>query len=244
MQTTHLTATRTNPVPGQTRAALGAAALGNFIITLDAVVVNVALPSIRNDVGGGMTGLQWVVDGYTLMFAGLLLTAGAVSDRLGARRSFAFGLVLFVIASLACGLAPNLGALVTARFIQGAAAAIMMPTTMALIGQTFRDPKQRARAIGVWAAAGAIAASSGPVVGGLLNLLSWRLIFLVNLPVGVIGLLLLARVRRSPQRDVPFDWAGQATAVLAMGGITYATIEAGALGLAARTSCWPSLSGS
>ncbi|HKU29043.1 MAG TPA: MFS transporter [Arthrobacter sp.] len=233
METTHLTATRTNPVPGQTRATLGAAALGNFVITLDAVVVNVALPGIRNDVGGGMTGLQWVVDGYTLMFAGLLLTAGAVSDRLGARRSFGFGLGLFVIASLACGLAPNLGALVAARFIQGAAAAIMMPTTMALIGQTFRDPKQRARAIGAWAAAGAIAASSGPVVGGLLNLLSWRLIFLVNLPVGVIGLLLLARVRRSPQRDVPFDWAGQTTAVLAMGGITYATIEAGPSGLAA-----------
>src|SRR5439155_27177127 len=107
---------------------LAAAVLGFFVITLDAVVVNVALPSIRRDFGGGITGLQWVVDGYTLMFAALLLWAGALSDRAGARRAFAAGLGLFVAASAACGLAPTMAALVAARFVQGAAAAVMMPS--------------------------------------------------------------------------------------------------------------------
>jgi MFS family permease len=127
--------------------------LGFFVITLDAVVVNVALPSIRRDLGGGITGLQWVVDGYTLMFAALLLTAGALSDRVGARRATAAGLSLFVVASAACGLAPSLGALVAARFVQGAAAAVLMPSSMALIRQACADPTQRARAraAAVWA---------------------------------------------------------------------------------------------
>ncbi|WP_336857051.1 MFS transporter [Sinomonas albida] len=217
----------------RTGAALAASVLGMFVITLDAVVVNVTLPSIRADLGGGMTGLQWVVDGYTLMFAALLLSAGSLSDRLGARRSFSAGLAVFIVASLACGLAPGLGMLVAARLVQGAAAAVMMPASMALIGQAFPDPTRRARAIAVWAMGGAVASTSGPVLGGLLNLASWRLIFLINLPVGVVALLLAARARRSPRRDVPFDWAGQTTAVVAMGGITYGTIEAGAAGLGA-----------
>jgi MFS family permease len=123
----------TNRVRGRSRSGLtlAAAVLGFFVITLDAVVVNVALPSIRADLGGGITGLQWVVDGYTLMFAALLLTAGSLSDRIGARRAFAAGLALFVAASAACGLAPTLGALVAARFVQGAAAAVLMPSSMA-----------------------------------------------------------------------------------------------------------------
>jgi MFS family permease len=120
--------------PGAT-ATLGAAVLGFFMVTLDAVVVNVALPSIRADLGGGITGLQWVVDGYTLLFAALLLSAGALSDRAGARRAFGAGIGLFVLASAACGLAPAIGALVAARFVQGASAAVIMPSSMALIGQ-------------------------------------------------------------------------------------------------------------
>src|ERR671933_265122 len=111
------------------------AIMGFFIVTFDAVVVNVALPTIRTDLGGGITGLQWVVDAYTLMFAALLLTSGALSDRVGARCAFTTGLVGFVVASLACGLAPNMVGLVIARFVQGSAAALMMPASMALIGQ-------------------------------------------------------------------------------------------------------------
>lgn len=218
---------------GGSAVALSAAVLGFFVITLDAVVVNVALPSIRRDLGGGITGLQWVVDGYTLMFAALLLSAGSLTDRIGARRAFGVGLAVFVLASAACGLAPTLGTLVIARFVQGAAAAAMMPSSMALIGHAYPDPVKRARAVAVWAMGGAVASSSGPVLGGLLTLLTWRLIFFVNLPVGAAALILLARTRRSPHRRVPFDWIGQVTAVTVMGGLTYGAIEAGAVGFTA-----------
>jgi EmrB/QacA subfamily drug resistance transporter len=212
---------------------LAAAVLGFFVITLDVVVVNVALESIRREVGGGITGLQWVVDGYTLMFAALLLSAGALSDRVGARRAFTAGVVTFVVASAACGLAPSLAALNAARFVQGAAAAGMMPASMALIGQAYPDPVKRARAVAVWAMGGAIASSCGPVLGGLLTLFTWRLIFVINLPVGAVALLLLAQTQHSPRRTAPFDWVGQLTAVLAMGGLTFGAIEAGADGFAA-----------
>jgi MFS transporter, DHA2 family, methylenomycin A resistance protein len=214
-------------------AVLAAAVLGFFVITLDAVIVNVALPSIRHDVGGGIIGLQWVVDGYTLMFAALLLSAGSLTDRAGARRAFGAGLMIFALASAACGLAPGLGALVAARFVQGAAAAVMMPSSMALIGHAYPDPVRRGRAVAVWAMGGAIASSCGPVLGGLLTLLTWRLIFFINLPVAAAALILLARTQRSPHRPVPFDRVGQVTAVLAMGGLIYGAIEAGAVGFAA-----------
>ena len=129
--------------------ALTAAVLGFFMVTLDAVVVNVALPSIRAGLGGGINGLQWVVDGYALMFAALLLSAGSLSDRSGAQRAFSAGLAVFVLASASCGLAPVMGALVAARFAQGAAAAVMMPASMALIGHAYPDPARRARAVAV-----------------------------------------------------------------------------------------------
>jgi MFS transporter, DHA2 family, methylenomycin A resistance protein len=218
---------------GAPGTALATAVLGFFVVTLDAVVVNVALPAIRDDLGGGIAGLQWVVDGYTLMFAALLLSAGSLTDRFGARRVFGAGVVGFVLASVACGLAPGMGALVAARLVQGAAAAVMMPSSMALIGQAYPDPGKRARAVAVWALGGSVASSAGPVLGGLLTLASWRLIFFVNVPVGAVALLLLARTARSPHRPAPFDWAGQVTAVVAMGGLTYGAIEAGAAGFGA-----------
>jgi len=171
-----------------------------------------------------------VVDGYTLMFAALLLSAGSLSDRSGARRAFGAGLMVFVLASAACALAPVMGALVAARFAQGAAAAVMMPASMALIGQAYPDPTRRARAVAVWAMGGAVASSSGPLLGGLLTVVSWRLIFLINVPAGAAALLLLTRVRPSPRQLAPFDWAGQVSVVLAMGGLTYGAIEAGAAG--------------
>jgi len=207
--------------------------LGFFMIVLDAVAVNVALPSIRAGLGGGITGLQWVVDGYTLMFAALLLSAGSMSDRIGARCAFGAGLAAFILASAACGLAPGIGALVAARFVQGAGAAVMMPASMALIGRAYPDPARRARAVAVWAMGGAMAASSGPLLGGVLTLVSWRLIFVINVPAGAVTLLLLTRIQPTGHRPARLDWAGQITAVLAMGGLTYGAIEAGAAGFTA-----------
>ncbi|WP_312362384.1 MFS transporter [Sphingobacterium sp.] len=208
-----------------------ASLLGLFVITLDAVIVNVALPTMGLELGGGVTGLQWIVDGYTLMFAALLLFSGALSDRIGAGRTFGLGLLVFVLASIACGLAPNLNAMVIARFVQGTGAAIMMPSSMALIGQAYPDPSKRAGAVAIWAMGGAIASSSAPVLGGLLSQIDWRLIFYINIPVGAGALFLLTRTEPSPNRKVPFDWIGQVTAVLAMGGITFGAIEAGAQGI-------------
>jgi EmrB/QacA subfamily drug resistance transporter len=213
--------------------SLAAALLGLFMVTLDAVIVNVTLPDIRRDLAGGMSGLQWVVDGYTLMFAALLLSAGSLADRIGARRAFAAGMVVFVAASVACGLAPGLGLLVAARLLQGAAAAAMMPSSMALISHAYPDSVRRGRAVALWSMGGVAASTSGPVLGGLLALVSWRLIFFVNVPACVSALLVLARSARSPHHRVPFDWAGQAAAVLAMGGLTYGAIEAGAAGITA-----------
>jgi len=210
-----------------------AALLGFFVVTLDAVIVNVALPDIRRDLAGGMSGLQWVVDGYTLMFAALLLSAGSLSDRAGARRAFGTGMTLFVLASAGCGLAPTLPALVAARFAQGAAAAAMMPSSMALISHAYPDPVRRARAVALWSMGGVAASTSGPVLGGLLSLVSWRLIFFVNVPAGAAALILLSRTVRGPRHPAPFDWAGQVAAVAAMGGLTYGAIEAGADGITA-----------
>lgn len=213
--------------------SLAAALLGFFMVTLDAVIVNVALPDIRRELAGGITGLQWVVDGYTLLFAALLLSAGSLSDRIGARRAFGGGLVLFVLASAACGLAPSLPALIAARFVQGAAAAALMPGSMALVTHAYPDPARRARAVALWTLGGTAASTSGPLLGGVLSVVSWRLIFFVNVPAGAVALLLLARVARSPRHSVPFDWAGQVAAVAAMGGLTYGAIEAGSAGITA-----------
>jgi len=173
-----------SPLSGRSRLTLVAAMIGFCIVTLDAVAVNVALPSIRHAFGGGISGLQWVVDAYTLAFAGLLLWAGALSDRVAASRAFTAGAGVFAAASAACGLAPSLGWLVAARFVQGSAAAVLMPASMVLLSYAFPEGPDRARAVGLWAMGGVAASTSGPLVGGLLTLVSWRLIFFINLPAG------------------------------------------------------------
>jgi MFS transporter, DHA2 family, methylenomycin A resistance protein len=200
--------------------ALAASILGFFVVTLDAVVVNVALPAIRGGLGGGTAGLQWVVDGYTLLFAALLLSSGSFADRMGARRAFGIGMVLFVAASIACGLAPTLNLLVTARFVQGASAAVIMPASLALISQAYSHPVRRGRAVAIWALGGSVASTCGPVLGGLLTLIDWRWIFFINVPAGALALLMLRRTGVSPRRRMPFDWYGQATAVVALGSLT------------------------
>ncbi|MGW1757626.1 MFS transporter [Streptomyces mirabilis] len=212
------------------RPALAAVLLGFFTIMVDAMIVNVALPSIGRGFDSGMTGLQWVVDGYTLTFAAFLLSAGAISDRVGARQAFAGGLGLFVVASAVCGMAPNLGVLVAARLVQGVGAAMVVPSSLALLLEVFPDPAARARAVALWGVSGSVGSAAGPVAGGLLTAIDWRLIFFVNLPVGAVALALLKRAQPSPRRSVPFDGTGQVAAVAALGGLTYAAIEAGADG--------------
>jgi DHA2 family methylenomycin A resistance protein-like MFS transporter len=223
---------RRAPPPGPTgagpRRALAVAMLGLFVVVLDAQVVNLALIDIRGDLGGDLSGLQWVVTGYALAFSALLLFGGTLSDRIGARRTYAIGMALFVAASAACGLAPNLTVLVAARIAQGAGAALITPTSLALIRAAYGDPTRRARAIGYWAMGGAAAAAAGPILGGALTQLDWRLIFFINLPVGLLALALLFRFGTSPNRAVPFDWTGQISATLAMAALTYAIIEGAA----------------
>ncbi|GAA5051428.1 MFS transporter [Streptomyces similanensis] len=221
----------TPPASRRRGVELIAALLGFTVITIDVSAVNIALPAIRDSLSGGMTGLQWVVDAYTLMFAALMLSAGALADRAGARRAYAWGVALFTLASLGCALAPGIGVLVAARVAQGGAAAIVMPASLALVRQAYDDARARARAIALWTVGGSVAMAAGPVLGGLLtDAAGWRSVFLLNLPVGAVILGLLARVPRSPRRPAALDAGGQLTAVLALAGLAFAVIEGGHLG--------------
>lgn len=214
-----------------TLAPLLASLLGFTVISIDVSAVNIALPAIRSSLHGGMAGQQWVVDSYTLMFAALMLSAGALADRAGARRAYVWGVGLFTLASLACALAPGIGALIAARVAQGGAAAVVLPASLSLIRQAYDDPRRRARAIAMWTVGGSVAMAAGPVLGGVLTeVVGWRAVFLLNLPIGALILALLTRTAPSPRRPAPLDLAGQATAVLALAGIAFAVIEGGHLG--------------
>ncbi|MFI6010708.1 MFS transporter [Streptomyces sp. NPDC051243] len=213
---------------------LTAGLLGFALVCLDASIVNVALPAMGSSLGAGMSGLQWVVDAYTLAFAALMLSTGAFSDRAGASRAYALGAAVFTLASAACGLAPNLPALIGARLVQGMAAAVVLPASLALVRQAYADPARRARAVAVWAAGGSVAVALGPVAGGVLaTAWDWRGIFFVNLPVGALILALLLRAPRSERRPAPLDLPGQVTAVVALTALTFAVIEGGPEGWAA-----------
>ncbi|MFF5764207.1 MFS transporter [Streptomyces tanashiensis] len=219
---------RDAPAPGP---ALAAAMLGFALITLDTSVVNVALPAIGTDLRAGMSGLQWVVDAYTLAFAALLLSSGALADRVGASRAYGAGVVVFTLASAACGLAPGLPGLLAARTVQGVAAAVMLPASLALVREAYGDPGRRARAVSLWAAGGTVAVALGPVAGGALTTAwSWRGIFFINLPLGLLALALLTRVARSERRPAALDLPGQLTAMTALGALTFAAIEGGTEG--------------
>src|SRR5438067_6210281 len=219
--------------PLATALALAAMSLGLGVVQLDITIVNTALSSISTSVGGSVAELQWVVTAYTIAFAAFILTAGAIGDRLGAKRIFLAGFALFTLASLACALAPSAMFLIAARSVQGLAAAVLVPNSLTLLNHAYADPKARGRAVGIWAAGAAVALTAGPFVGGvLITLVGWRSIFLVNLPIGLAGLWLTWRfaseTTRSPQRGI--DLPGQVTAVAALGFLAGAIIEGGALG--------------
>lgn len=208
--------------------------IGYLLVILDATAVNVALPLVHRDLGGGVSALQWVVDGYALVLAAFLLGAGAIGDRVGARRVFVSGLTLFAAASAACGAAPSLGALVAARVVQGLGAAMLVPSSLALLRATHPDERARARALSVWGGIGGIGAVGGPLLGGALaSSVGWRLVFLVNVPVAALGYALIrghVPVATSRDRRVGFDPPAQALAVTATASLTFALIEAGPRG--------------
>jgi EmrB/QacA subfamily drug resistance transporter len=212
---------------------LTAVAFALFMIMLDNTVVNVALPAIQRDLGIGVSELEWVVTGYALSFAVLLLSGGKLADMFGRRRIFLVGLAIFTLSSLFCGLAGSAELLIGARVVQGLGAALMMPATLSIITATF-PPKERGTALGIWAGVSAMALAIGPLVGGLLTEhISWNWVFYVNVPVGVLGLV-AARVVIPESRDTAheqrLDLPGLITSGVALFALVFALIEANSYG--------------
>jgi MFS transporter, DHA2 family, methylenomycin A resistance protein len=220
--------------PGrQTLLPLLALCLGYFMTILDVTIVNVALVDIKEYLSANVTGLQWIVDGYALVFASLLLTGGALGDRRGSRTIFLIGFALFTLASTLCSLAPTLLVLQIARAFQGLGAALLVPNSLALLNTLYTEAHRRAQAIGIWAAVASIGALSGPLLGGfLVNAFGWRSIFLINLPIGILGFLLTLRsiAPSTPKARRSLDLPGQVASILALGLLTFALIEGNSLG--------------
>jgi DHA2 family methylenomycin A resistance protein-like MFS transporter len=212
---------------------LTAMSLGYGIVQLDVTIVNVAIASIGESFGGGVAALQWVVNAYTIAFAALILTAGALGDRIGAKRVFAAGFAIFTTASLACALATTLPLLIAARAVQGLGAAILVPNSLALLNHAYPGEQERGQAVSIWAAGASLALTAGPLAGGaLITIAGWRSIFLVNVPIGLIGLWLTWRHAKETSKSAhrKLDLAGQATAIVALGCLAGSIIEGGALG--------------
>ncbi|MGY1692321.1 MFS transporter [Geodermatophilus sp. SYSU D01105] len=216
---------------------------GTFILLLDVTIVNVALPEMARDLSTSFDQLQWVVDVYALALAALVLGAGSVADLYGRRRVFLVGLVVFALASLACGLAPSAGWLIASRGVQGIGGAAMFATTIALVNTSY-EGRDRGSAFGVWGAVVGAAAALGPILGGALTELSWRWIFYVNLPVCVLAVALtLTAVTESRQTSAPRpDVAGIALFTLGAGAVVYGLVEAAAEGWG-RPVAWAPLAG-
>ena len=198
-----------------------------FMIVLDTSIVNLALPRIGNELNSDLATLQWLVDGYALVFASLLLGAGALGDRFGAKATFMCGLVVFTLASALCGLAPDIEALQISRIVQGFGAALLLPNSLAALNNAFADELRRSKAVAAWATSGALGVALGPVLGGLLvQGIGWRSIFMVNVPVGLIALWLTQRGIPQGVRDRSrsFDVMGQLLAVGTLASATYALI--------------------
>ncbi|OQR61365.1 MFS transporter [Streptomyces maremycinicus] len=200
-----------------------------LIVSLDVTVLNVALPAMQSDLHASTAGLQWTIDAYTLVLAVLLMLAGSTADRIGRKKVFMAGLVVFTLGSLLCSLAPNLELLIAARMVQAVGGSMLNPVAMSIITNTFTDPRERARAIGVWGAVVGISMAAGPLLGGLLvESVGWRSIFWLNLPIGLVALLATLRYvpeSRAPKARRP-DPVGQLLVIALFGPLTYAIIEA------------------
>ncbi|MEV1008419.1 MFS transporter [Streptomyces sp. NPDC049881] len=223
--------TALSPAPHRhRRRALTGISLGYFMVLLDMTVLSVAEPDLAASLGTSMAGLQWATTGYTVAFAALLLTAGAVADRHGAERVFRAGTAAFAAASLLSAAAPTLGALVLLRAVSGVAAAACVPASMAMIARLYPAPAERARAVAAWAAVSGAAVAAGPVLGGaLVDAAGWRAVFLVNVPLGLLVLALTSgHAADCPRGDRRVDWWAQLTAAAVLALFTDALIAAGA----------------
>jgi EmrB/QacA subfamily drug resistance transporter len=212
----------------QRTLTLVATCLGLFLAQMDTTAVNLALPAIGNSLGGGLAGLQWVMDGYNLAFAALLLTGGTMGDRFGRRRMFLVGVWAFVFGSLVCAIAPTLAVMVAGRGLQGFGAAIMLPQSLAILATTFPGRSERNQAMAAWSAVAGIALAIGPTAGGfLVEAVGWQYIFWVNLPVGIAAVI-LARVNivetANPNAG-SLDLSGQLVAIGFLAALTFAVVE-------------------
>ncbi len=220
--------------------------LGSGIAALDGTVVGIALPAIGRQFHADVASLQWVVTGYTLSLAGLLLLGGALGDRYGRRRVYVIGVAWFAVASLLCGIAPTSGALVAARILQGAGGALLTPGSLAILEASF-VPKDRSRAIGAWSGLGGVATAIGPFVGGwLIEAVSWRLVFFINLPLSAAVIAIAIRhVPESRDETVTghLDYVGAAMVTLGLSGLTFGLIKAGSLGWTAGAVLGPIVGG-
>jgi EmrB/QacA subfamily drug resistance transporter len=209
------------------RWVLAATVLGSGMAFVDSTVVNVALPRIGEDLNSGLAGLTWTINGYTLTLASLILLGGSLGDRFGRRRVFVIGVIWFALASLLCGLAPNVEMLIAARALQGIGGALLTPGSLAILQSSFR-PQDRARAIGAWSGLGGIAGAAGPFLGGwLVETASWRWVFLINLPLAVAVVLVTARhvpESRDPSASHHIDIAGAVLGAVGLGALTYGLI--------------------
>ncbi|HEX4011139.1 MAG TPA: MFS transporter [Solirubrobacteraceae bacterium] len=218
-----------------TNALLAVVCLAQFMVLLDVSIVNVALPSIRDGLGFSTTGLQWVVNAYTLTFAGLLMLGGRAADLLGRRRVFLAGTAMFALASLGCALASSRGMMIGARGVQGIAGAISSPATLSIITSTLPEGRERNRGLALWGAMGALGASSGALLGGVLTQwLGWQAIFAVNVPLGAIvvalGLVAIPQIAPVDQHGRHFDALGATLITAALFGITFGIVRTDTLG--------------
>lgn len=238
MLTTSLAAPPSPPSPLSARrrwTVLAVCALSMFLVGVDTTIVNVGLPEIGHGLDVGTRGLEWVVNAYTVVLAGLLIVSGALADRFGRRRVFQCGLLVFGLASLACALAPSLGVLVAARAVQGVGASMLSPVALAIVVNAMPDPRERARAIGVWASVFGLSMAAGPVTGGgLIAAFGWRSVFWINAPVVVAALVLVAvfvpesRAERARRLDLP----GQVLLTVVLGLFVGVLIEGPGIGWA------------
>ncbi|MDI2124918.1 MFS transporter [Yinghuangia seranimata] len=204
-----------------------------FIVGIDATIVNVALPAIQDDLHAPVSGLQWVVNAYTVVMASLLMLAGSTGDRIGRRRTFQTGLALFTVGSLLCSLAPGLNWLIAARVVQAIGGSMLNPVAMSIVTNTFTDPAERARAIGIWGGVFGLSMALGPVVGGaLVGTVGWEAVFLINIPVGIAGIALAQRYipeSRAEHARRP-DPVGQVLMIVLLASLTFTLIEAPGVG--------------